>query len=115
MKAKPLLSFKCKLLIFALCISLIPITALTLIYYFHSRNTLKHQILENLRAIAEAKKQHVLCSMEVIKSRTADFSTDGFIRHYLEIHNRGRVLKKDFVKRLSNPPLKEQSAPQQLS
>lgn len=106
MKAKPLLSFKCKLLIFALCISLIPITALTLIYYFHSRNTLKHQILENLRAIAEAKKQHVLCSMEVIKSRTADFSTDGFIRHYLEIHNRGRVLKKDFVKRLSNHLLK---------
>src|SRR3990167_1791524 len=39
MKAKPLLSFKCRLLIFALCISLILITAaLTLTYYFHSRN-----------------------------------------------------------------------------
>ena len=38
MKAKLLLSFKCRLLIFALCISLIPITALTLTYYFHSRN-----------------------------------------------------------------------------
>ena len=44
--------------------------------------------------------------MEVIKSRTADFSTDGFIRHYLKIHNRGRVLKKDLVKRLSNHLLK---------
>jgi len=44
--------------------------------------------------------------MEVIKSRTADFSTDGFIRHYLKIHNRGRVFKKDFVKRLSNHLLK---------
>ncbi len=106
MKAKPLLSFKCKLLIFALSISLIPITALTLTYYFHSRNTLKHQILENLRAIAEAKKQHVLCSMEVIKSRTTDLGTDGFIRQYLKIHNRGRVFKKDFVKRLSNHILK---------
>src|SRR3989339_1009804 len=106
MKAKPLLSFKCKLLIFALSISLIPITALTLTYYFHSRNTLRHQILENLRAIAETKKQHVLCSMEVIKSRTADFSTDGFIRHYLQILNREGVLKKDFVKRLRSHLLK---------
>ena len=106
MKAKPLLSFKCKLLIFALSISLIPITALTLTYYFHARSTLKHQILENLRAIAETKKQHVLCSMEVIKSRTTDLGTDGFIRQYLKIHNRGRVFKKDFVKRLSNHLLK---------
>ncbi|MBI5795221.1 MAG: HAMP domain-containing protein, partial [Planctomycetes bacterium] len=106
MKAKPLLSFKYRLLIFALCISLIPITALTLTYYFHSRNTLKHQILENLRAIAEAKRLHVLCSMEVVKSRTADFSTDGFIKHYLEIYNRGRVLKKGLIRRLSNHLLK---------
>src|SRR3990167_8984287 len=39
MKAKPLLSFKCRLLIFALCLSLIPIIALTLTHYFHSRNS----------------------------------------------------------------------------
>ncbi|MBM4066602.1 MAG: HAMP domain-containing protein, partial [Planctomycetes bacterium] len=38
MKVKPLLSFKCRLFIFALCISLIPITALTLTYYFYTRN-----------------------------------------------------------------------------
>ena len=106
MKAKPLLSFKCRLLIFALCISLIPVTTLTAIHYFHSRNILKRQILEHLKAIAVSKRLHVLCSMEAIKSRTADFSTDGFIRHYFKIHNRGRVLKKDLVKRLSNHLLK---------
>lgn len=77
-------SIKSRFLIFALCISLIPVTVVTAIYYLHARNTLKRQSLEELGKIAEAKKLDVLSFMEKLKIRTLDFSSDGLIRNTLE-------------------------------
>ncbi len=80
----PIRSIKASLLTFALCISLIPIAATTIIYYFYARSALKSRILDDLEAIAESRKRHVLSLMEKMRVRTLDFSSDGFIRNSAE-------------------------------
>ena len=82
------ISIKSKLLLFSLCISLIPIIILTAIYYRNTRNTLKKHTLNNLAAMAALKKNHVLSFMEAKKERTLDFSSDGLIKRSLEIIKR---------------------------
>jgi len=94
-------SLKAKLLIFGLCISLIPIAIITTISYFNARNTLKQQIMQDLTAIAEFKKAHVLEFLEAKKGRTIDFCSDGFIRDSLEKINRGKSLRQDNVNALN--------------
>ncbi|MGR3293193.1 MAG: cache domain-containing protein, partial [Candidatus Scalindua sp.] len=78
-------SIKTRLLVFGLCISLIPISIITTIYYLNARNTLKEQILKDFHAIAESKRQHLLTFVDAMKGRAIDFSSDGFIRDSLEI------------------------------
>ncbi|MEE9488456.1 MAG: PAS domain-containing protein [Candidatus Brocadiales bacterium] len=82
------LSVRGRLLLFTLCISLIPITITTVIYYFNAKNMLKKQTVEWLTLIAASKKMHVLEFMEAKKGRTIDFGSDGFIRESLENINR---------------------------
>ncbi|MBM4054156.1 MAG: PAS domain S-box protein [Planctomycetes bacterium] len=102
---KKSISIKAKLIIFGLCISLIPITVITSIYYFNARNKLhRHQIRE-LTAIAEAKKTHLLTILQSKKERTIDFGSDGYIRNCLErihsgnhSHNSiGKLLSKHLI------------------
>jgi len=81
---KILHSIKGKLILFTLCISLIPISIITTVYYLNARSALKYQILQELTAIAESKKIHALSFMEEKRGRTIDFSSDGFIRDSLE-------------------------------
>ncbi len=95
------LSIKGRLLTFALCISLIPIAVTTTIYYLHARSALKYRILEDLKAIAESREQHLLTFMERTEIRTADFSTDGFIRRCFETIIRGGDSQQDAVVRLN--------------
>ncbi|TVM04214.1 MAG: hypothetical protein CV087_00795 [Candidatus Brocadia sp. WS118] len=97
----PFLSLKNRLLTFALCISLIPIAITTTVYYFHAKNALQHRILEDLSAIAESRKQHILSFLERIEIRTADFSADGFIRRCFETILRKGNLQHDAVLRLN--------------
>ncbi len=78
------MSIKTKLLIFALCISLIPISIITTLYYFNARSTIERQTLDWLTAVAESKKVHTLSFLDSKKGRTIDFSSDGFIRDSLE-------------------------------
>ena len=78
-------TIKNKLIIFAFCISLIPISTITAIYYFNSRSTVRKQILQELTAVAESKKMHTLSFIEAKKARVIDFSSDGFIRDSLEM------------------------------
>ena len=104
------LSIKARLLIFALCISLIPITTITTIYYFHSRSALKFQIIEKLKAVAESRERHILSTTERMKVRAVDFSSDGFIRNGFEKIVRGRNSKQDAVIRL-NAYLKKNKLP----
>ncbi len=77
-------SIKGKLIVFTLCISLIPIFAITVIYYLNGRSTAEKQILQELTAIAESKKMHIVSFIEAKKGRVIDFSSDGFIRDSLE-------------------------------
>ena len=97
----PFLSFKGRLLILTLSISLIPIAVITTIYYLNAGGALKYQILDQLRAVAESKRLHVRSFMETKKVRTVDFSSDGFIRNRLERVVRGGIHKEDAVIRLN--------------
>ncbi|MCF6153811.1 MAG: HAMP domain-containing protein [Candidatus Brocadia sp.] len=90
-------SFKGRLLTLTLCISLIPIAAITMVYCFHAKGALKHQILEQMKAVAESKRLHIRSFMETKKGRTIDFSSDRFIRDRIERVVRGGVLKRDAV------------------
>ncbi|WP_347273378.1 cache domain-containing protein, partial [Candidatus Kuenenia sp.] len=79
------MSIKSKLLIFALSISLVPISIITTLYYFNARNTIEKQTLEWLTAVAESKKVHILSFLDAKKSQVIDFSSDGYIRNNLKI------------------------------
>lgn len=104
------LSIKARLLIFAFCIALIPIAIITTIYYFHSRNALKFEIIEKLKGVAESRERHILSAMERKKVRTIDFSSDGFIRNSFEKIVRGRSSQQEAVIRL-NTYLKKNKQP----
>ena len=78
------MSIKTKLLIFALCISLIPISIITTINYFNARSTIERQTLDWLTAVAESKKVHTLSFLDSKKGRVVDFSSDGSIRDILD-------------------------------
>ncbi|KXK29993.1 MAG: two-component sensor kinase [Candidatus Brocadia sinica] len=104
------LSIKARLLIFALCIALIPIAIITTAYYFHSRNALKYQIVEKLKAVAESRERHILSTMERMKVRAIDFSSDGIIRSGIEKIVHGRSSKPDAIIRL-NAYLKKNKLP----
>lgn len=95
------MSFKSRLLLFSLCISLIPIVTITTIHYFSSRSTLKDQIFDKLRTIAESEKLDVKHTMERKKVHTANFSTDGFIRDRFEKIIRRKFPSKVQVARLN--------------
>ncbi|MGR3175542.1 MAG: sensor histidine kinase [Candidatus Scalindua sp.] len=90
-------SIETRLLVFGLCISLIPISIITTIYYLNARSALKEQILKDFHAIAESKKIQTLFFMEARKDRAIDFSSDGFIRDSLEKINRGDIEKDKVV------------------
>jgi len=95
------MSIKSKLIIFALCISLIPISIITTLYYFNVRNELKRQNLQELSAIAESKRIHVKSFMEARCERTIDFSSDGFIRKNLGMINNSKGLQNHIASRLN--------------
>ncbi len=78
------MSIKTKLLIFALSISLIPISIITTLYYFHARSTIERQTLDLLTAVAESKRLHTMSFLEETSGRVSDFSSDGFIRDSME-------------------------------
>ncbi len=94
-------SIKGKLLSFCLCISLVPITVITIVYYLKASSRLKEHQINELAAIAEAKKVHILTGTEAKKGRTVDFSSDGFIRDRLERISRATIPNKNLVKSLN--------------
>ncbi|MFQ5686953.1 MAG: ATP-binding protein [Candidatus Scalindua sp.] len=103
-------TIKSKLILFTLCISLIPISVIVSVYYFSARKVLKQQINEKMIAIAESKKLHVDTFLKAIESRAVDFSSDGFIRSNLGTINREGFLKKLSVINL-NKHLKNNKQP----
>ncbi len=99
------MSIRTKLLIFALSISLIPISIITTLFYFHTKSTIERQTLNWLMAVAESKKNLTLSFLDSKKGRVIDFSSDGFIRDSLETISRIGKQNRD-ISRL-NRHLKE--------
>lgn len=99
-------SIRNKLLLFSLCISLIPSAVITSLYYFNTRHIIKKHVLDELTALADAKKQHIISCIEAKKERTVDFSSDGLIKKRLEIVRREGVLPGKAVSVLNRHLLK---------
>ena len=95
------LSIKGKLLIFGLCISLIPIAIITSIYYFYSKSVVKQQTLDWLTAVAESRKAHVLAYIEEERDDVVDASNDMFIKNTLEAINHPEILIDDAITNLN--------------
>ncbi|MCB7129549.1 MAG: HAMP domain-containing protein, partial [Candidatus Brocadiales bacterium] len=100
-KRNPFQSIKAKLLIFTLCISLIPIVLISTLGYIHARRTLKEETLHRLTAVAESRKAHLEAFMEGKKERTIDFSSDEFIKDSLDKIRLGGPGKDDTATALS--------------
>ncbi len=86
-------SIKAKLLLFILCISLIPITAGSAVAYLYARQTLKKETMDWMTAVAESRKAQVLEFLTAKRERAVDFSSDGFIRDKLETMLHGEIDK----------------------
>ncbi|MEE9488021.1 MAG: diguanylate cyclase, partial [Candidatus Brocadiales bacterium] len=94
---KPFQSIRSKLLLFGLCISLIPISVVATVNYLNARRALQKDTMEWMTVLAAAKKAHLLEFLEAKKGRTLDFASDGFIRDTLEkiSTEESLTLKKD--------------------
>lgn len=92
----PFRSIRGKILLFVSCLSLIPVTIPTTIYYLNSRSKLEKEALDKLAAIAELKKANLLSYLEKKNARTTDFGSDGFIRDTLEKISHGGIDKEEF-------------------
>lgn len=92
-------TIKSKLIVFALCISLVPIAIITAIYYYSSSSALKRQILTKLQVIAESRCLHILTFIDAKKERVLDFSSDGLIRERLEkaFHHGSSISNSAFI------------------
>ncbi|MBT3881047.1 MAG: HAMP domain-containing protein [Candidatus Scalindua sp.] len=95
------LSIKNKLLLYSLCISLIPIAIISTVYYMNAKSYKKKEILNSLTAIVTSKKTHIESFIDAKRGRIVDFGSDGFIRDNLEMINQ-RDGQSDAVCRLNN-------------
>ncbi|MEK7581899.1 MAG: ATP-binding protein [Patescibacteria group bacterium] len=73
-------SIKTKLLILFLLVGLLPLAVWGVFNISAARQDLEREIANKLLLFAEAKEGQVYAFLDSIKSRTIDFSSDGFIR-----------------------------------
>ena len=95
-------SIKRKLLIFALCISLIPILVITTLFYLSARGSVEKQINQKMIVVAESKALHIEAFLKAISGRAIDFCSDGYIRDKLDIINQKVLVEQDAVVDLSS-------------
>ncbi|MCQ4575373.1 MAG: hypothetical protein NOU37_09035, partial [Candidatus Brocadiales bacterium] len=89
------------MLIFTLCISLIPITIITSLGYFHARSTIRKETLEWMTSVAASRKISAVSVVDAKRARTVDFSSDGFIRDSLEEIEWGGIREQRAVRVLN--------------
>lgn len=94
------MSLKTKLLIFTLSISLIPISIITTVNYLNARSALTLHVMNEMTAIAESKKLHLLSFIDAMRGRAIDFSSDGYIRDCLDMIS-SRGIQSHAVSRLN--------------
>ena len=74
------LKISTKLIISFFAVVIFSVSIIGYFSYQTIKNSLKNQILNDLILVAEAKEGHILQFLNQLKSRTIDFSSDGFIR-----------------------------------
>ncbi|MEE9584257.1 MAG: EAL domain-containing protein [Candidatus Brocadiales bacterium] len=89
------------MLVFTLCISLIPIAIITSLSYFYTRSTIKKETLEWMTSVAASRKISAVSFVDAKRARTVDFSSDGFIRDSLEEIEWGGVREQRAVRVLN--------------
>ena len=90
-------SIKRKLLIFSLCISLIPVLIITTVFYLSARKSIEQQINQKMLAMVDSKILHVEAFLKSVKVRAMDFSSDGYIRDKLDIISQEELLEQEAV------------------
>ena len=90
-------SIKRKLLIFSLCISLIPVLIITTVFYLSARKSIEQQINQKMLAMVDSKILHVEAFLKSVKVRAKDFSSDGYIRDKLDIISQEELLEQEAV------------------
>ncbi len=93
-------SIKSKLILFGLCISIVPVAVIMTAYYMHARSSLLRHQLDELSTIAALKKRHIEFFLESKKDLAEDFCSSRLIKEYLKTINRGRENKKASTKAL---------------
>jgi len=74
---------KTRLIIILLSVVIIPIFFVGAVSYLNSRNALEHATLASLHTISELMESKIFLYLDKLKTRTLDFSSDGYIRESL--------------------------------
>lgn len=82
--ANPFKSFRGKLLLFTLCVTLLPVAIVTTVEYLNARRIVLKQSSDWLASIAEAKKLRIESFLDEKMGRAIAFSSDKFIIDRLE-------------------------------
>ncbi len=98
----PFRSFRGRLLIFGLCISLIPIAVISILCYLNARSALKRQIMQHMTAVAESRKAHIIEFLDAEKRHITYYSSDFFILDTLSRANNEPFSRQDSAKVLSD-------------
>ena len=73
-----------RIILFVLSISLIPLLSINYFIFKNSKNNLEKQVFKDLVFISDSIEGQVWAYLDSVKSRTIDFSSDGFIRDKLK-------------------------------
>ena len=73
-----------RIILFILSISLIPLLSINYFIFKNSKNNLEKQVFKDLVFISDSIEGQVWAYLDSVKSRTVDFSSDGFIRDKLK-------------------------------
>lgn len=73
-----------RIILFVLSISLIPLLSINYFIFKNSKNNLEKQVFKDLVFISDSIEGQVWAYLDSVKSRTVDFSSDGFIRDKLK-------------------------------
>ena len=106
------MSIRLKLLITFMAIAIIPMLLVSALSFYGAQKSLREASLNDLRALAAAKKIAVLEYLSGKKGRAIDFASDGFIRDQAELITKSAdTREKILASRLLNSHLKINKKP----
>ena len=93
-----------KIIFFILVISIIPLLSINYFIFDTFKYKLEQQVFKDLDSISDSVKGQVFAYLDLVESRTVDFSSDGFIRDKLKeiINTRSPETVEDLNRHLIN-------------